>query len=82
MYHAVAVRFWQMIQALIADELVELVRVTSIHETLAWQIFEHYQDQKFSFTDCTSFAVMQEQKLSQVFTGDNHFATLGFILLP
>ncbi len=82
LYHEIAVRFWNMTQRLIDTGLVELIRVTEAHEAKAWKIFERYTDKKFSFTDCTSFAVMQELGLSHCFTADHHFAAMGFILVP
>ncbi len=63
---------------MIAGGLVEVVRITEGHEANAWAIFEKYSDQKFSYTDCTSFAVMQELNLTDVFTGDHHFLILGY----
>lgn len=81
LYHRVAVQFWQMLHELVDLELVQLVRVSVIHENAAWEIFERYADQKFSYTDCTSFAVMRDLGLQQVFTADRHFATLGFTLV-
>ena len=82
LHHAVAVRFRNMLQKLIDAGLVELVRIDETHEDVAWRIFEQYADQKFSYTDCTSFTVMRALKLTYVFTADHHFATLGFILVP
>jgi hypothetical protein len=82
LHHSAAVRFWYTLQELIEAELVELVRVDETHEARAWNIFEHYNDQKFSYTDCTSFAVMQGLNLTHVLTGDHHFATLGYVLVP
>ena len=81
LHHQAAVRFWKTLHALVDAELVQFVRVTELHEIAAWEIFEHYADQKFSYTDCTSFAVMRDLGLQQVFTADRHFATLGFTLL-
>lgn len=82
LYHAVAVQFWKTARQLIESGLVELVRVSESQEERAWSIFEQFADQDFSFTDCTSFAVMQDLKLSHVFSGDQHFATMGFGLIP
>ncbi len=82
LYHAVAVRFWEMTHQLVESGLVELIRVSPTQEDTAWTIFERYADQDFSFPDCTSFAVMQEQNISYAFTGDHHFATMGFIVVP
>jgi len=80
--HAAAVRFWYTLQQLSNSGLIKVVRVDEGHETLAWQIFEQYTDQEFSYTDCTSFAVMRDLKLSDVFTVDRHFAIMGFTLVP
>ena len=76
--HAAAVDFWRKLQQLIQGELVELVRVDENHEAAAWQLFERYDDQDFSYTDCTSFAVMRLLNLTHVFTADHHFTVLGF----
>lgn len=80
LHHQAAVQFWKTLRTLIDAELVQFVRVTEAHEDAAWAIFERYADQKFSYTDCTSFAVMRDLDLQQVFTGDQHFAAMGFIL--
>jgi predicted nucleic acid-binding protein len=79
LHHAAAVRFHQLLQQMVAGGLVEVIRISDEHEANAWSIFEKYSDQKFSYTDYTSFAVMQELNLTDVFTGDHHFATLGFM---
>ncbi len=51
----------------------------------AWQLRLRYHDKPgFSFVDLTSAAVMQELGISEIFSGDAHFAQmgLGFRLLP
>lgn len=45
-------------------------------------IFFRYRDKDFSFTDCTSFAVMREMRLRQALTTDTHFRQAGFQMLP
>jgi len=40
--------------------------------------FRKHADHTYSFTDCTSFVVMRELKLSQALTTDHHFAQAGF----
>lgn len=41
-----------------------------------------YHDQPFSFTDCTSFALMRELAINDVVTTDRHFRVAGFQVLP
>ena len=48
----------------------------------AWQIFLDYDDQEFSFIDCTSFALMRKQSIQDAFTFDSHFQTMGFNTHP
>jgi uncharacterized protein len=45
--------------------------------------FRKHAHHAYSFTDCTSFVVMRELKLSQALTSDRHFTQAGFeALLP
>jgi predicted nucleic acid-binding protein len=45
--------------------------------------FRRHEDHGYSFTDCTSFVVMRELKLTQALTGDRHFVEAGLqALLP
>jgi uncharacterized protein len=42
-----------------------------------------HADHAYSFTDCSSFVLMRELKLSKALTTDRHFREAGFeILLP
>jgi len=35
-------------------------------------------DKEWSFTDCTSFGVMDQESIEQALTGDHHFEQAGF----
>jgi predicted nucleic acid-binding protein len=50
------------------------------HDALDW--FFRYEDKDFSFTDCTSFAFMRREKISEVLTNDRHFLQAGFVAVP
>jgi uncharacterized protein len=45
-------------------------------------LFFRHHDKDFSFTDCTSFVVMREMKITQALTTDQRFRQIGFQLLP
>ena len=45
---------------------------------LAKAFFRKHADHSYSFTDCTSFVVMRELRVSEVLTSDHHFAEAGF----
>ncbi len=48
----------------------------------AWAIFEKFEDQTLSFTDCTSAALCRRLKIPRVLTLDGDFRILGFEVLP
>lgn len=48
----------------------------------ARQWFFRYSDKDFSFTDCTSFAVMKREKIRAALTTDHHFIQAGFQMIP
>src|SRR3990172_3105308 len=73
--HTEAVKFGEMIHR---TPIIQIVHVTEAIEKMAWQIFKKYSDKKFSFTDCTSFVIMNQHRLSEAFTNDNHFEQMGY----
>ena len=77
--HTVAVEFGRLI---LASEVVKIIPVSASRWQKAWELFIKYGDKDFSFTDCTSFIIMQELNLKEVLAFDHHFRQMGFILLP
>jgi predicted nucleic acid-binding protein len=73
--HAAAVRFGDDV---FATPVVRTIGVTPGHEADAWMLFKKFADQDFSFTDCTSFAVMRDVGIHNVFAFDHHFSIMGF----
>lgn len=57
-------------------------RVDSDRFEKARALFFQYRDKDFSFTDCTSFVIMRELRLTHAITTDRHFRQMGFQVLP
>ena len=67
----------------IREELMcQVARITPADEDAAWKIFESYRDKSFSFTDCTSFAIMSRMKIETAIAIDNDFRAYGLHCLP
>jgi predicted nucleic acid-binding protein len=62
--------------------LVHVLWVDSEIETEAWRLFKTFHDKEYSFTDCTSFALMESHAIKTAFTFDNHFRQHGLNTLP
>ena len=49
----------------------------------AWGLFQRYRDKAFSFTDCTTFALMTRLRIAVAFAFDVHFRQYGrFVVVP
>lgn len=55
--------------------------ITAVDEKRAREIIERYQDKTFSYTDATSFALMERLGLNDAFAFDVHFQQYGLKLL-
>ena len=62
--------------------LTRLERVSTKDEEAAWSIFSRYRDKSFSFTDCTSFALIRRMELPLCLTLDADFRTFGLHCIP
>ena len=61
------------------------VRVAWVDESLfekSLEIFRKSEKRRWSFTDCTSFALMKQLSISNAFAFDEHFGEAGFAVLP
>jgi len=70
------------IMQIYASPLTLIERSNEEDEQIALAFFQKYADQKVSFTDCLSFAMMKRLQIQQVFTFDYHFLLLGFDVFP
>jgi uncharacterized protein len=70
-------------QKLFESSWCRIVEISDEIRSAAWEIFIRYDDQRFSLTDCTSFATMHAEQLSEAFTFDrNDFLAAGFRVIP
>ncbi|MDD5261242.1 MAG: PIN domain-containing protein [Methylacidiphilales bacterium] len=76
--HAAACSFLDAMQA---SEILRLEWVDSERFQAAASVFRKHHDKEWSFTDCVSFALMNELKIRDAFTTDHHFRQAGFVPL-
>ncbi|MBN2494024.1 MAG: PIN domain-containing protein [Deltaproteobacteria bacterium] len=69
-------------QVLLDPGVVDLIHVTLIDEQKAWALFVDRSDKDYSFTDCTSFALMRRMGIQTAVSLDADFRREGFDLLP
>ena len=60
------------------DPKVRIVQAGSDWFERGLQLYEQRADKDWPLTDCISFAVMTEEKVSDALTGDHHFTQAGF----
>lgn len=64
-----ALTFWESLR----QGHVPIVTIESVDLEAAWHIVQAFSDQTFSFTDCTSFALMERLGVEDAFAFDGHF---------
>ncbi len=60
------------------SKAIELVWLDEPIKRKAWEYFKRHSDKKYSFTDCTSFVLMKEMKVTRYLSFDGHFKQAGF----
>ncbi len=63
-------------QALFGERLAELLFLAKDDIAQAWAIFRSHSDKGWSFTDCTSYVLMQRMGISSAFAFDRHFSQM------
>jgi predicted nucleic acid-binding protein len=76
--HAAALRFGD---ALLTSRLVSIIRPSPAQDSAAMELFRRFDDQRFSFFDCSSFALMRDLSISRAFAFDQDFVIAGFEVL-
>jgi predicted nucleic acid-binding protein len=67
-----------LLDALEEDALVEIVPVSEELFQRAFRLYKNRLDKEWGRTDCVSFVTMQDRKLTDALTADEHFQQAGF----
>ena len=65
-----------------ASNEIQVIRSTADDEAMALKYFERHANERVSFTDCISFALMKRRGIEQAFTFDADFTSAGFQVIP
>lgn len=63
---------------LVSSAVVDFVWLEKDVKLKAWEFFKRHDDKGYSFTDCTSFVLMREMRISRYLSFDVHFNQAGF----
>jgi predicted nucleic acid-binding protein len=77
-----AVEFLELARRSNENGVLAIASVTPALWKRAEDFFVLYRDVKLSFTDCTSFALLEARPVDTVFGYDDHFEMMGYILAP
>lgn len=66
----------------VAPNSATVIRTSLKDESRARDIIIQYDDKRFSYTDATSFAIMERLRIGTALTLDAHFAQFGFTVFP
>jgi len=77
--HGYAVKFLDMLQT---SRKIRLIYITPIQIAATAALFRERADKGWSFTDCSSFVLMQEYRIQVAFAFDEHFKQAGFQVKP
>jgi uncharacterized protein len=75
-YPALALEMGRM---LFDGELAEIMLITGEDVRTAWDIFNRFSDKGWSFTDCTSKAVIERLGIGFAFAFDAHIRQFGSV---
>ena len=76
--HHVGIRILELIERSTA---MRVEWIGSLRFEATKSFYRRHSDHRYSFTDCTSFVIMRELRISDVLTTDEHFREAGFEIL-
>jgi len=70
-----------MLESLENDDNLEIFPSNEELYSKAFDLFASRPDQEWGMTDCISFVVMRDEKITEALTTDSHFEQAGFVAL-
>ncbi|MBF0229859.1 MAG: type II toxin-antitoxin system VapC family toxin [Desulfamplus sp.] len=61
---------------------IKLIHINEALFNKSWEYLKQHDDKTYSFTDCTSFVLMKQRKITKALTFDRHFKQAGFEMFP
>ena len=71
----------RFLEAIFSSKGVTILTITQSRFLRAWQLYKKRPDKEWGLTDCTSFVIMEEQRIQEAFTADRHFQQAGYTSL-
>ena len=81
-YHQKAIKAIELWEKAERKKQLKTYWVTEEISKEAEKIFKKYDDHTLSLTDCTSFAICRKHEIKKVFSFDEDFNILGYLLAP
>lgn len=71
----------KLLLSLEEDPDIQIVEITSELYQKAFKLYRERPDKEWGLTDCISFVVMTDLKITEALTSDEHFQQAGFVAL-
>ena len=71
----------ETVKSLESNPNVEIVPQTSLQFRSAVALYASRLDKKWGATDCASFRLMEDKRVTEALTADHHFKQAGFTIL-
>ena len=71
----------KFIESIKSSSLVDIVHIDEDLDAKSWELLKNRADKNWSLVDCSSFIVMQKNKIVEALTTDHHFEQAGFVRL-
>jgi len=68
-------------EALFTSKIIKIIHVSADYLQAAWELYQKYKDKSFSFTDVTSFVIMNNLGIRKAFGFDREFLQAGIELI-